>query len=53
MQSLRKYNKGNNYLLFASDLFGKYVQVLPIKDKKETSIVNAFDKNNLKRKKAK
>ena len=44
MQSLSKYNKGNKYLLCATDLFSKYVRVVPIKDKKETSIVNAFQK---------
>ena len=44
MQSLSKYNKGNNYLLRAIDLFSKYVWVIPVKDKIETSIVNAFEK---------
>ena len=44
MQSLSKYNKGNKYLLCAIDLFSKYVSVVPIKDKKRTSIVNAFKK---------
>ena len=44
MQSLSKYNKGNKYLLCEIDLFSKYVWVVPIKDKKGTSIVNAFQK---------
>ena len=44
MQSLSKFNKGNKYLLCAIDLFSKYVWVVPIKDKKGTSIVNAFQK---------
>ena len=44
MQSLSKYNKGNKYLLCAIDLFSKYAWVVPIKDKKGTSIVNAFQK---------
>ena len=44
MQSLSKYNKGSKYLLFAIDLFSKYAYVVPIKDKKGTSIVNAFKK---------
>ena len=44
MQSLSKYNKGNKYLLCAIDLFSKSVRVVPIKDKKGTSIVNAFQK---------
>ena len=44
MQSLSKYNKGMKYLLCAIDLFGKYAWVVPLKDKKGTSIVNAFQK---------
>ena len=42
MQSLSKYNKGIKYLLCAVDLFNKYAWVIPIKDKKGTSIVNRF-----------
>ena len=44
MQSLSKYNKGIKYLLCAIDLFSKYAWVVPIKDKKGVSIVNAFQK---------
>ena len=44
MQSLTKYNKGIKYLLCAIDLFSKYARVVPLKDKKEVSIVNAFKK---------
>ena len=44
MQSLSKYSKGIKYLLCAIDLFSKYAWVVPIKDKKGTSIVNAFKK---------
>ena len=44
MQSLSKYNKGIKYLLCAIDLFSKYAWVIPLKDKKGTSIVNAFQK---------
>ena len=44
MQSLSKYNKGNKYLLCANDLFSKYAWIIPVKDKKGTSIVNAFQK---------
>ena len=52
IQSLSKYNKGIKYFLCAIDLFSKYVWVVPIKDKKGTSIVNAFKKilNNSNRK---
>ena len=44
MQSLSKYNKGIKYLLCAIDLFSKYAWVVPIKDKKGVSIVDAFQK---------
>ena len=44
MQSLSKYDKGNKYLLCAVHLFSKYVWVIPVKDKKGTSILNAFKK---------
>ena len=44
MQSLSKYNKGIKYLLCATDLFSKYAWIVPIKDKKGTSIVNGFKK---------
>ena len=44
VQSLSKYNKGIKYLLCAIDLFSKYEWVVPLKDKKGTSIVNAFEK---------
>ena len=45
MKSLNKYNKGIKYLLCVIDLFSKYAWVIPIKDKKGTSIVNAFKKS--------
>ena len=48
MQALSKYNKGNKYLLCAIDLFRKYARVVPIKDKKGISIVNAFKKKSQK-----
>ena len=44
MQSLSRYNKGIRYLLCAIDLFSKYACVIPIKDEKGASIVNAFKK---------
>ena len=43
-QSLSKKNKGIKYLLCAIDLFSKYAFVIPLKDKKGISIVNAFNK---------
>ena len=43
-QSLSKKNKGIKYFLCAIDLFSKYAFVVPLKDKKGISIVNAFNK---------
>ena len=42
MQLIIKYNKGIRYLLCAIDLFSKYPFAVPPKDKKGTTIVNAF-----------
>ena len=44
MQLLSKYNKGIKYLLCAIDLFSKYAWVVPLKDKRGISIINAFQK---------
>ena len=41
---MSKFNKGIKYLLCAIDLFSIYARVIPLKDKKGTSIVNAFKK---------
>ena len=48
MQSLSEYNKGNKYLLCAIDLLNKYAWVVPLNDKKETTIVNAFQNKSQK-----
>ena len=44
MELISKHNKGIKYLLYIIDLFSKYAWVVPLKDKKEVSIVNAFQK---------
>ena len=44
MQSLSRKNKGIKYLLCAINLYSKYAFVIPLKDKKGISIVNAFNK---------
>ena len=41
-QLISKHNKGIRYLLCVIDLFSKYAWVVPVKDKKGVSIVNAF-----------
>ena len=50
MQLISKYNKGIRYLLSVIDFFSKYALGVPLKDKKGTTIVNAFQKilNNSK-----
>ena len=42
MQLVSKHNKGIRYVLCVIDLFSKYAWVVPLKDKKGVSIVNAF-----------
>ena len=44
MQSLSRKNKGIKYLLCVIDFYCKYAFVIPLKDKKGISIVNAFNK---------
>ena len=41
MQLVSKYKKGIRYLLCAIDFFSKYARVIPLKDKKGITIVNA------------
>ena len=50
MQSLSIYNKGIKYLLCTIDLFSKYAPVVPLKDKRGFTIVNAFQRIISKRK---
>ena len=42
IQLISKYNKGIRYLLCAINRFSKYAWVVTLKDKKEFTIVNAF-----------
>ena len=44
MQLLSKFNKGFRFLLCVLDIFRKYAWVIPLKDKKGISIVDAFQK---------
>ena len=44
MQPLSRKNKDIKYLLCAIDFYSKYAFVIPLKDKKGISIVNAFNK---------
>ena len=44
MQLISKFNKGFRFLLCVIDIFSKCAWVVPLKDKKGISIVNAFQK---------
>ena len=44
MQLISKFKKGFRFLLFVVDIFSKYAWVVPLKDKKGDSIVDAFQK---------
>ena len=44
MQLISKFNKGFRFLLCVIDVFSKYPWVVPLKDKKGITIVNAFQK---------
>ena len=42
MQSISNINNGFRFLLCVVDTFSKYAWVVPLKDKKDSAIVNAF-----------
>ena len=42
MQLISKFNKGFRFLLCIIDIFSKYAWVVPLKDKKGVSVVEAF-----------
>ena len=44
MQLIRKFNKGFIFLSSVIDIVSKYAWVVPLKDKKSVSIVNASQK---------
>ena len=44
MQLISKFDKGTRFLLCINDIFSKYTWVVPLKDKKCITIVNAFQK---------
>ena len=41
---MSKFNRGIRFLLCVIDIFSKYAWVVPLKDKKGVSIVDAFQK---------
>ena len=42
MQQFSRWNKGYRYLLMVLDVFSKYGWILPLKDKKGETVMNAF-----------
>ena len=43
MQKFSKWNDGVKYLLMVIDVFGKYVWIKPLKDKKTETVTKTFD----------
>ena len=48
MQLISNFNKLFRFLLCVNDIFSKYAWVVPLKDKKGISIVDAFQKIYIK-----
>ena len=44
MQLISKFNKEIRFLLCVIDIFSKYTPVIPLKDEKDITITNAFQK---------
>ena len=44
MPWISKYNIGVRFLLCVTDVYSKYAWVIPLEDKKEITITNAFQK---------
>ena len=44
IQQISKFNKGFRFLLCVINIDSKYAWVIPLKDKKENTIINAFQK---------
>ena len=42
MQLLSEFNPGITFLVYVIDIYNKYARVIPLKDKKGVTIVNAF-----------
>ena len=42
MQLISKFDKGFRFLLCVIDIYSKYAWVVPLKDRKGVSIINAF-----------
>ena len=44
MSLISKVNKGTRFLLYFINIFSKYAWIVPLKDRKGVTIVNAFQK---------
>ena len=45
MQLISQFNKGFSFLLCLINIYSKYAWVIPLKDKKDITITNAFQKS--------
>ena len=48
MSLISKVNKGTRFLLYFINIFSKYAWIVPLKDRKGVTIVNAFQKALIK-----
>ena len=48
VQLISKFNKGFRFLLCVIDIFSKYAWIIPLKDKKGTTIKRMLDESNRK-----
>ena len=44
MKLISKFNKGFRFLLRIIDIFSEYAWIVPLKDKKDITVANAFQK---------
>ena len=44
MQLISKFHKAFRFLLYVIDIFSTYAWVVPLKDKKDISIVNKYER---------
>ena len=45
MKLIVKFDKGFQFLLYDTDIYSKYYWIVPLKDKKNITITNDFQKN--------
>ena len=49
MQLISNFNKEFRFSLCVIDIYSNYTRVIPLRDKKDTAVTNAFAKKKIKR----